>query len=874
MMDGIKGITDDSRKVKKDFLFVAIKGLTVDGHMYISDAIKKGAKAIVGEEDLKFDKVNYIKVKDSRKELGILASEFYGNPSRNLTVIGVTGTDGKTTTANLIYWILKNANKKTGLVSTINAKIGSKEFDTGLHVTNPDAVSLQELLSKMVKEKCEYAVLEVTSHGLDQERVAGVKFNIGVLTNITHEHLDYHKTFENYVTAKGKLFKNVEYSIINAHNNLYSLIKPFINEESRLIKYDMNKFNSKIKSAIKERFIEKYNCENAAAAIEVVRLFNVSDVDICKAIKTFPQLSGRMEEIKNSRDLRIYVDFAHTPNALENVLSMLSERKGKGRLIAIFGCASERDNEKRPMMAEISTRIADISIFTAEDPRNENIKSIFKDMKKGIKNAKAEVYEIEDRGEAIYFAINKVAKPNDIIIICGKGHEKSMSYNGHEYKWSDQESVKDALERKLYKNKKAAVIGLGIEGKDIINYLLNQNALVTLFDQKPEEELDFTGVNKTKINLICGSDYLKNSFDDFDYVFRSPGIRPDIINKARYITSAIRLFFSLSPSIIIGVTGTKGKGTTSTLIYEILKENGEDVYLAGNIGKPYLELLPKLNKKSIVILEMSSFQLFDLDMSPHISVVLNITLDHMDWHKSREEYVFSKENIVKYQNEKDFAVINSEYNTPKSFAKLTKGKVVFFSKKTLEKKYKTNILLRGEHNLENIAAAVEVAKILKINGKTIQKVISSFKGLEHRLELVRTIKGISFYNDSFSTNPQTTSAAVKSFTEPLTLILGGSDKGLSYDEVAEDIVKNGNVENIILIGQIANIIKNSLKKAKYKGNIFDLGMTTMKEVVDTAIKNSKPGFVVLLSPGTASFGMFHDYKDRGNQFKEVIKIYD
>ncbi len=450
----ISGIADDSRKVKKGFLFVAIKGLTVDGHKFIPQAIENGAKVVVGEENLKFDNVKYVRVKDSRKELGLLASRWYGDPSKKLKIIGVTGTDGKTTTSNLIYWILKNGGRKVGLVSTINAKIENKEYDTGFHVTNPEPLLLQKLLNEIVKRKCQYAVLEVTSHGLDQERVAGVKFDIGVLTNITHEHVDYHKTMKKYIAAKGKLFKEVKYAFLNDKNNSSSIIKPYINKKANVIRYDLGKDDLGIQKAVRERFAERYNWENAAAAIEVAKLYKVNKEDIISSIKSFPQLSGRMEEIKNKKGIRIIVDFAHTPNALKEVLSSL--RKGtNGRLISVFGCAGERDIKKREMMPKMSIKLADISVFTAEDPRSEKIEDILRVMSKAAERAggmeKKNFFRVPERGEAVYFAINKLAKKGDMVVICGKGHERSMAYNGVEYQWSDQEAIKMSLKGKIKK---------------------------------------------------------------------------------------------------------------------------------------------------------------------------------------------------------------------------------------------------------------------------------------------------------------------------------------------------------------------------------------------------------------------------------------
>lgn len=442
----ISGLTDDSRKVQKGNLFVAISGTHFDAHKFIPGAIKKGAVAVVGEKefDKKWGKITYIKVKNSRMALALLASSWYENPSNKLKVIGVTGTDGKTTTSNLIYWIIRTSGRKVGIVSTLGAKIGSHVIDTGLHVTNPEPIALQKFLSEMVAKNCEYAVMEVTSHGLDQERIGGVRFFISVLTNISHEHLDYHKTFENYVKAKAKLFNLSGIAVLNKSDSSFSLIKKLLNSDKETLIYPGTKTDISIENAIENRFPEPYNRLNALAAVTVTQRLGIDNGSIIEAIRSFPALSGRLEKIENNKGFEVIVDFAHTPNALKNVLQALNRRK-KGKLICVFGCAGERDVAKRPMMAEISTKIADISVFTAEDPRHENIEEILSQMVLGVPRGANAYFKIPDRGEAIAHAIQKLAKEGDTIIICGKGHEKSMAYGDKEYPWSDQEAVKEAL---------------------------------------------------------------------------------------------------------------------------------------------------------------------------------------------------------------------------------------------------------------------------------------------------------------------------------------------------------------------------------------------------------------------------------------------
>ncbi|HKB88243.1 MAG TPA: Mur ligase family protein [Patescibacteria group bacterium] len=411
-MHKFEGITSDSRSVRNGFMFVAVTGLTSDGHDYIKEAIKNGAKIVVGEKDLKLPaEVEYIQVPDSRKALGQYASEFYGNPSQKIKIIGVTGTKGKTTTSHLIYHILNASGKKTGLISSIVAKIGEREIDTGFHITSPDVVSLHKFLGEMVDSGCKYAVIEVSSHGIDQKRVSGVKFEIGVLTNIAPEHLDYHKTFKEYKRVKMSFLKSAKISVVAPKDTKLNILPG------------------------------KFNNLNLEAAIKVSEILGVTNSQAIRSIDSFTLPKGRLEEIKNSRGLKIFVDFAHTPDSLEAVLKHL-RTETKGKLIAVFGCAGERDHKKRRKMGKISEQLADFSIFTAEDPRSENLTDIFRLMKKDAKNFVC----IPERGEAIAYALS-IAKNGDTVAILGKGHETSMAFKGWEHPWSDQEIIKNYLEK-------------------------------------------------------------------------------------------------------------------------------------------------------------------------------------------------------------------------------------------------------------------------------------------------------------------------------------------------------------------------------------------------------------------------------------------
>ena len=355
-----------------------------------------------------------------------------------------------------------------------------------------------------------------------------------------------------------------------------------------------------------------------------------------------------------------------------------------------------------------------------------------------------------------------------------------------------------------FKGKKVAVVGAGVEGISTIRYLLKAGVNPVLLDKSETPSLSNAFEEKIKDlvgDTFFGADYL-NSVGDFDLIFRSPGVRPDLPKlreaekKGSQITSQTRLFFDLCSAPIVGVTGTKGKGTTATLIYNILNTAGKKSFIGGNIGRPPLDFIDQVTSDSIVVLELSSFQLIDLNKSPHISVVLMVTQEHLDWHKDKDEYVKAKTSIIKYQTNNDFVVINADYPDSRQIGESSKAKKTYFStKKPVEKgSYfdndsvisvtngwtslvkKSDIQILGEHNLQNVTAAVATAGLLEISFDVITKSIKSFKGLPHRLEFVEEVRGVKFYNDSASTIPETAIAAIASFENPKVLILGGASK--------------------------------------------------------------------------------------------------
>jgi len=478
----INGIAIDSRAVKPGDLFVAMQGGTVDGHNYIQNAIHAGAAAIVGDKDISGLPVPYIRLENARQALTWLAAAFYDQPARKLTVIGVTGTDGKTTTTNLIYKILLAANIKAGMISTVNAVIGDEVLDTGFHVTTPDAHDVQKYLAKMVEAGLTHVVLETTSHAWAQYRVDACQFDIGVVTNITHEHMNEHGTYENYRAAKARLFSSLEWTLIKPQGNprlavinrddlkSFDFLNDFIktnklnygmgdNADIRAVdlKYSPSgiQFIAQSKDwrvATNSKLVGAYNVSNCLAALTAtVYGLGIKPEVAAQGIASLEGIPGRMERIDLGQNFTAIVDFAHTPNALKSALEA-GRTMTKGKVISVFGSAGLRDKEKRRMMAETSAELADLIVLTAEDPRTESLEEILGEMAAGAKSKGGRegetFWRVPDRGAAIRFAL-KLAHPGDIVLACGKGHEQSMCFGAKEFLWDDRTAMRAALSEHL-----------------------------------------------------------------------------------------------------------------------------------------------------------------------------------------------------------------------------------------------------------------------------------------------------------------------------------------------------------------------------------------------------------------------------------------
>lgn len=426
---------------------------------------------------------------------------------------------------------------------------------------------------------------------------------------------------------------------------------------------------------------------------------------------------------------------------------------------------------------------------------------------------------------------------------------------------------------------KVAVVGYGIEGQSAVKYWANKGDDVTICDQNTNITI---GPN---IKRKLGADYLQD-LDDFDVIVRSAGIHPDEILSTNpgvkhKITTVINEFISVCPTRnIVGITGTKGKGTTSTLTTKMLEAAGKQVFLGGNIGTSPFDFLPQITPESWVVLELSSFQLFDLQNSPHIAACLMIMPEHLNWHIDETDYYNAKKQLFKHQGKDDIAIYFGPNQVSKQIASVSQGKIIpYFDPSGADVQNenivigdqvicKTNeVKLLGEHNWQNICAAATIVWQVVQNVEPIRQVATTFNGLPHRLEFVRELNKVRFYDDSFGTTPETAIVAIEAFDQPKVVILGGSDKGVRFTALAQSVAKN-NVRHAVLIGQTAPQIQAALQKAGF--NDFSTNANDMPTAVKLAAQRAQPGDVVLLSTGCASFDMFENYKDRATQFTEAV----
>lgn len=456
-------IVFDSRKANKNTLYVAIKGSIADGHQYIDAAISNGATVIVCENlPLKLhENLCYIQVKNTSKTLGHLASNFYGNPSEKLRLIGVTGTNGKTSVSTLLFDVFQNLGLKSALISTVEIRI-DKEVFPATHTT-PDVLTTNKILAEAVEKGCSYAFMEVSSHGIHQDRIEGLHFKIAGFTNITHDHLDYHKTFEEYLKVKKRFFDELPETStaitnIDDKNGLVMLqntkakkasyaLKTLAEYHGRILEADFNGMMLNFNGVdFWTTITGKFNAYNLLLVYAIASELGFDSDEILQSISMLHRVKGRFETIKSPSGIFFIIDYAHTPDALGKILDSINDIRTKNeRLITVFGCGGDRDHSKRPEMGQIATRKSTLAIITSDNPRTEDPNQIIKEIEGGIEPQYFSKYTtIPDRKEAIKMAI-KFAEPKDIILVAGKGHESYQEINGVRQHFDDKEVIEELL---------------------------------------------------------------------------------------------------------------------------------------------------------------------------------------------------------------------------------------------------------------------------------------------------------------------------------------------------------------------------------------------------------------------------------------------
>ena len=472
-IEAVHGATDitiskiefDSRKIELNDVFVAIKGTLSDGHHFIDKALNLGAIAVVCEEfpDVIVNGVTYVKVKDTNEALAFLAANYYENPSENIRLIGVTGTNGKTTIASLLYQLFKKAGYKVGLLSTVKILIDETEYKA-THTT-PDSLTLNYYLDQMIQEGCEFCFMEVSSHGIHQKRTEALHFTGGVFTNLSHDHLDYHKTFAEYRDVKKLFFDNLPkaaFAITNVDDKngavmlqntkakkLTYALKSYADYKAQILENQLSGLLLKINdNEVWVKLIGSFNAYNLLAIYGVAVELGIENVEALRLLSELESVSGRFQFIVSEANITAIVDYAHTPDALENVLKTIEDIRTKNeQLITVVGCGGDRDKTKRPIMAHIASSMSDKAIFTSDNPRTENPETIIEEMEKGVEpqNFKKTI-SILDRKQAIKTAC-QFANPNDIILIAGKGHETYQEVNGVRHDFDDLKMVTELLQQ-------------------------------------------------------------------------------------------------------------------------------------------------------------------------------------------------------------------------------------------------------------------------------------------------------------------------------------------------------------------------------------------------------------------------------------------
>jgi len=880
---GISCVSDDSRRVKRKCLFIAVKGFKRDGHKFINEAFARGAAAVIvdGKKRIPQNRKNIIKAGDTREALSVAAENFYRSPSKKFKVIGITGTNGKTTTSLLIESIFKAAGIPCGVIGTIEYRAGSRSMPALR--TTPGPLEANALLDKMIKNAYPAAVMEISSHALDQKRARGIYFDAAVFTNLTHEHLDYHGTLKRYFASKVKIFENLKKggtAIINADEKFAALCARKI-KDHRIIRYgfcrnadvsaDIRKTGlagssfiiragKTLSIPIRTRLVGPHNVSNILAAASAAIAQGIDAGAIKKGIESVKNVPGRLEPVEARQAFRVFVDYAHTHNAMENVLKFLRRVKS-GNIITVFGCGGERDRKKRPLMGAVAQKFSDFVIITTDNPRNENPARITREILKGINGKNRNYCIIPDRKAAIEKALEKAGE-GDIVLIAGKGHERAQIIGGREIPFDDKKVAEDVLKKTVLER-------------------LDPNRIST--DSRTIEKGEiFVAIKGKKFD---GHDFVDEVFKKgarWAVISNSRGIKSrrgtiKVENTTKALGDIAKTHRRKFDIPVVAVTGSTGKTTAKEMIahvlsakYNVLKNEKSNNSF---VGLPLT--LAKLNKgHQVCVLEMGMNHAGEIDKlckiaKPDIGVITNIGPAHIGLLGSMRRIFTAKAELLNNLPESGAAILNKDDVYLKGITRLRCRKVYFGFDKRCDfradnperkgdgwrfsvGKESFELGLIGKHNIYNVLIAIAVAQQFNISLRLIGRMIKSFRQrCPMRLEF-KNVRGVKIMNDSYNSNPSSMAGAIEALADYDTggkrIIVSGDmfELGTRAKALHEGLgraIAKSPAEVLITLGKLS---KFTNRAAAQKGVCVLYHAASCGDAAGFLKKVAKPGDVVLV----------------------------
>jgi UDP-N-acetylmuramoylalanine--D-glutamate ligase len=911
----VTGVSHHSAAVGEGELFCALVGALDDGHLHVAEAAGRGAAAVVVERPVDVGLPQII-VPDSREALGLLAAAWHGFPSRQMAVVGVTGTNGKTTTAVLIRAILSSRGEAVGLVSSVGYAVDEEHLEA-THTT-PEAPVLQSLLARMRDAGIRYAVVEVSSHALALHRVTGTTFAAAVYTNLSRDHLDFHGSMRRYLAAKARLMRLLAPGgvvIANADDPWLAGLP--LHTAPRAVTYSPSGRPADVRCVGRDRrertlqvlirrgalqtdlvtrLVADFNVANITAAAATVLGLGVAPEGIARGVQRVRSVPGRFQIVDEGQPFAIAIDYAHTPDALARCLAA-ARRQADGRVLAVFGCGGDRDRGKRPLMAKVVSTLADVAIQTTDNPRREDPEIIFRQAEAGL--ASEAVYRrIPDRRAAVRRAV-AMANPGDVVLAAGKGHERVQILARRRVPYREEATIRRALRDVGYgaapkvvrRQDRVLVVGLARAGTAAALLLAAQGARVVGTDLRPRKELG--GAQKLQhagVELHTGG-HPPQLLDRVDLVVASPGIPPENpLLTAAYardlpVVDELEISHRSWAGPLIAVTGTNGKTTTARLLGHLLHHAGIQSTVAGNVGYPLASAVLD-GRTGVGVVEVSSFQLErSPSLRPRIAVLLNVAPDHLDRHGSWTHYLAAKEKVTSRQTARDFLVYNRYDGPIRQIARRTRARCYPFGVGVLrqgafvhegtmwinvggitERILPLDALpLPGPHNVANTLAACLAAGLLGVDPEHMAEAIALFEPSPHRLEKVADLDGVLFINDSKGTNPHAVESALRSVSRPTVLVAGGRFKGGDLARLVRLV--RVRCKAVVLFGEAAPMLSGAFSEATPTRIV-----ATLHEAVQVAHSVARPGDAVLLSPACASFDMFRDYEHRGEEFRREVML--